>query len=81
MRSGTTVVVGDVTQDPRYLTTLGTTRSEIVVPVLDPERRQVVGLLDVESDLPDAFGGEDQGRLEACAAALAYARFFGSSSA
>ena len=81
VRSGTTVVVGDVTQDPRYLTTLGTTRSEIVVPVLDPERRQVVGLLDVESDLPDAFGGEDQGRLEACAAALAYARFFGSSSA
>ena len=81
VRSGTTVVVGDVTQDPRYLTTLGTTRSEIVVPVLDPERRQVVGLLDVESDLSDAFGAEDQGRLEACAAALAYARFFGSSSA
>src|SRR5207249_2639923 len=28
-----------------------------------------------------AFGAEDQGRLEACAAALAYAHFFGSSSA
>jgi L-methionine (R)-S-oxide reductase len=66
----TTVVVGDVTQDPRYLTTLGTTRSEIVVPVLDAGSGRVVGLLDVESDLLDAFGAEDRRSLEECAAAL-----------
>ncbi len=48
-----------------------TKQSEIVVPVLDPERGTPVGLLRVESDLPDAFGPEDQSRLEECAAALA----------
>ena len=46
-------------------------RSKILVPVLDPERGTVVGLLDVEGDLPDAFGVEDRSRLEECAAALA----------
>ncbi len=71
VRSRATVVVGDVTKDPRYLRTLETTRSEIVVPVVDPERGDVVGLLDVESDLPGAFGEEDQSLLEKCAASLA----------
>jgi len=66
----TTIAVGDVTRDPRYLATLGTTRSEIVVPVLDSATGSVVGLLDVESGLPDAFGEEDRRCLEECAAAL-----------
>jgi putative methionine-R-sulfoxide reductase with GAF domain len=48
-----------------------TARSEIDVPVLDHERGTPVGLLRVESDLPDAFGAEDRSRLEECAAALA----------
>ena len=65
-----TIAVGDVTRDLRYLTTLGTTRSEIVVPILDPATGQVVGLLDVESDRVDAFGEEDRRCLEECAAAL-----------
>src|SRR5258705_7390908 len=56
VQSGKTVVVGDVARDPRYLTTLATTRSEIVVPVL--AGGGVVGLLDGESDLPAAFGEE-----------------------
>ena len=46
-------------------------RSKIVVPVLDPERGRVVGQLEVETDLPDAFGADDRRRLEECAAALA----------
>lgn len=71
VQSGTTVLVGDVTQDPRYLTTLGTTRSEIVVPVLDPGSGRVAGLLDVESERIDAFSREDRRCLEECAAALA----------
>jgi len=66
----TTVAVGDVTEDPRYLTTLGTTRSEIVVPALGQPTGPVVGLLDVESELLNAFGEEDRLRLEECAAAL-----------
>ncbi|HYQ96401.1 MAG TPA: GAF domain-containing protein [Candidatus Eisenbacteria bacterium] len=71
VRSRTTVVVGDVTRDPRYLTTLGTTRSEIVAPVLDPASGVVVGLLDVESERVDAFNAEDRRCLEECASALA----------
>jgi L-methionine (R)-S-oxide reductase len=69
--SRATVAVGDVSRDPRYLATLGTTRSEIVVPILDPDAGRAVGLLDVESDLLDAFGQEDRRCLEECAAALA----------
>jgi putative methionine-R-sulfoxide reductase with GAF domain len=34
VRTSQTVNVGDVSKDPRYLTTLGTTRSEIIVPIL-----------------------------------------------
>jgi len=70
VRSRQTTHVGDVTRDPRYLTTLNTTRSEIVTPVLDAAGA-VLGLLDVESDLPDAFGPEDRSCLEACARSLA----------
>jgi GAF domain-containing protein len=64
-----TVVVGDVTSDPRYLTTLGSTRSEIVVPVrIDGAVR---GLIDVESEQVDAFSEEDSALLERCADSLA----------
>jgi putative methionine-R-sulfoxide reductase with GAF domain len=45
--------------------------SKIVVPILDPDAGRAVGLLDVESDLLDAFGQEDRRCLEECAAALA----------
>jgi L-methionine (R)-S-oxide reductase len=62
--AGETVVVGDVAGDPRYLTTHSTTRSEIVVPVL--RNGVVVGLIDVESELPDAFGEADVQLLERC---------------
>jgi GAF domain-containing protein len=53
------------------LATPGTTRSENVVPILDPDSGRAVGLLDVESDLMDAFGEEDRRCLVECAAALA----------
>ena len=39
VRSRSAVVVPDVTKDPRYLTTFGTTHSEIVVPILHPSSR------------------------------------------
>ena len=44
------VNVGDVSTDPRYLTAFGTTRSEIIVPVLNAEANNVVGTIDVESE-------------------------------
>jgi L-methionine (R)-S-oxide reductase len=68
--SRATVIVGDVTGDPRYLATLGTTRSEMVVPVLDGTRSEVVGLIDVESQHKDAFTDADRGFLERCATTL-----------
>jgi putative methionine-R-sulfoxide reductase with GAF domain len=65
------VVVNDVASDPRYLTAFAGTRSEIVVPVLDPSGAHVVGTIDVESEKLDAFAARDQRVLEQCAAALA----------
>lgn len=66
--SGRTVNVGDVTADADYLTALATTRSEIIVPVIRDGR--VVGTVDVESELPDAFDAAAQQRLEECASVL-----------
>jgi L-methionine (R)-S-oxide reductase len=68
--SGKLVLVPDVTKDPRYLTTLGSTRSEIVVPV-KRATGEVVGLIDVESDQVEAFVPHDVRLLEAFAARLA----------
>lgn len=44
---------GDVKNDPRYLQGLPEARSNLVVPLL--VRDEVVGVLSVESSLPDAF--------------------------
>ena len=63
------VVVNDVTADPRYLTAFASTRSEAIVPVLDPGTGGVVGTLDVESGERDAFTDADRQALERVAAA------------
>ncbi len=70
VRSGTTVVVGAVTQDPRYLTTFRSTRSEIIVPILHPVTRAILGLIDVESERVNAFTQDDRAFLEKCASSL-----------
>ncbi len=59
-----------MTKDPRYLTTLGSTRSEIVVPILDPRTRRAIGTLDIESEKLGAFAERDRRLLEECAAEL-----------
>jgi L-methionine (R)-S-oxide reductase len=66
--TGDVVIVGDVAADPRYLTTHATTRSEIVVPIL--RRGVVVGVIDAESHLPDAFDERDSRLLGRCAAII-----------
>lgn len=68
--TGEPVVAHDVTTDPRYLTALGTTRSEAIVPVRVPGSGEVVGTVDVESERVGAFTDADVVFLEACAAAL-----------
>lgn len=67
IREKKTINVGDVTKDPDYLTALVTTRSEIIVPVVDIMHNSVVGTIDVESELPDAFDAVTQSELEECA--------------
>ena len=64
-----TIVVDDVHTDPRYLACSIETRSEIVVPIM--QGGEVLGEIDVDSDLPAAFGARDRVTLEAVAARLA----------
>lgn len=66
-----TVVSNDVLSDPRYLTAFGSTRSEIIVPVVMPPAGKVVGTLDVEDARTNAFSDDDRRFLEDCALALA----------
>lgn len=63
------VVVGDVRNDPRYLTAFGSTLSEIIVPVLSPADGSVIGTVDVESEHANAFSARDQQLIEQCAQA------------
>jgi GAF domain-containing protein len=64
------VNVGDVRTDSRWLTTFGSTRSEIIVPVLESARGRPIGLIDVESDAWNAFSPDDEHFLSACAGRL-----------
>ena len=64
-----TIIVDDVNADPRYLACSLETRSEIVVPIVSGTR--VLGEIDIDSDRPAAFNGEDQRLLEAVASLLA----------
>ena len=63
--TGKTVIVDDVSKDPRYLACSLETKSEIVVPVF--VRGRVVGELDIDSHFPAAFKAEDRELVEYCA--------------
>jgi L-methionine (R)-S-oxide reductase len=71
LESGKSIVVGDVSKDPRYLPAFHTTRSEIIVPMIN-EHKQTVGMLDAESDKLNAFGDEDRKFLERAAGLIAH---------
>ena len=60
------VNVGNVREDPRWLTTFASTQSEIIIPVFDGASR-VAGLIDVESDRVNAFDKTDERFLSYCA--------------
>ena len=61
-RSGLTEIVPDVKTDGRYLSCFVSTKSEIVVPI--KKQNQVVGEIDIDSDVRDAFEIEDKVFLE-----------------
>src|SRR5215470_2362233 len=68
-RSGKTVVVDDVRNDPRYLSGSTMVISEIVVPI--SVDRKLAAELDIESYFPGTFTGPEQKFVEACAAIVA----------
>jgi putative methionine-R-sulfoxide reductase with GAF domain len=67
--SGKPVVVQDVSQDPRWLTTFASTRAEAIYPVVGVGGT-VVGTIDVESDRIGAFGPDDEALLAEAARVL-----------
>jgi L-methionine (R)-S-oxide reductase len=71
LESREVIVVGDVRADTRYLPTFHTTRSEIIVPMMNGHGH-IVGMLDAESEKVDAFGDEDREFLERAAGLIAH---------
>lgn len=61
--------VPDVRSDPRYLACFASTRSELVVPIRAGD--VVYGEIDIDSDLPAAFGAADEALLSAVCELLA----------
>jgi GAF domain-containing protein len=67
-----TIIVDDVNSDPRYLACSLETKSEIVVPIIDPrDGDRVLGEIDIDSDQAAAFRSDDRALLEEVARALA----------
>jgi len=67
-RTRQTQRVPDVSQFPGHIACSGSTRSEIVVPLVGTSG--VLAVLDVDSNTPDAFSDVDQSELEALCADL-----------
>ena len=66
--TGKTIIVDDVSADPRYLACSLETKSEIVVPVFVEQK--VVGELDIDSHFLAAFSPEDRALCEHAASVL-----------
>ncbi len=77
-REGRTILVPDVSKEPRYVVGNPSVRSELAVPMFDEGK--VIGVIDVDSDLPDKFREDDRELLETfagvAAVALRNARLF-----
>jgi sigma-B regulation protein RsbU (phosphoserine phosphatase) len=68
-QSGQPVLVGDVRNDPRYLSAIESVRSEIAVPLVLEGR--VIGVLDIQSREENSFTNEQQQVLALVASRLA----------
>jgi len=60
--SGKTEIISDVNADSRYLSCFISTKSEIVVPI--KRENKVIGEIDIDSDIKDAFTVDDKIFLE-----------------
>ena len=61
-KSGKTEMISDVSKDDRYLACFVSTRSEIVVPIIKDD--EIIGEIDIDSDVVDAFNKNDKIFLE-----------------
>ncbi len=67
VESRRTIMVPDVKKEPCFLPNFWSTKSEIIVPIIDDEHDRVVGVINVESDKLDAFDKSDRDFLEGVA--------------
>lgn len=65
-----TIIVPDVEQFPGHIACSSLSRSEIVVPIV--RNGEVIGVLDVDSDLLDQFDETDQQYLEEIVAGIRF---------
>ena len=63
------VLVGDVSQDPRYISAVPNVRSELAVPLIVKNR--VIGVIDIESPQPDHFTKDHEQLLTLIASRMA----------
>ena len=68
-RTGEIQLVPDVDAFPGHIACSSSTRSEIVLPVRDAAG-EIIGVLDIDSDQPEAFTEEDARELAAILAAV-----------
>ena len=61
-KTGKIEVIADVNSDKRYLSCFVSTKSEIVVPIL--KEGKIVGEIDIDSDVKNAFKKDDKFFLE-----------------
>ncbi len=62
---GQSIRTGDVSKDPRYQYVINGIQSELCIPLI--ARGNVIGVLNIESTLLDAFGEDDESLLTALA--------------
>lgn len=62
-RTRQTQLVPDVEAFPGHIACASSTRSELVIPVIGPGGR-LIGVLDIDSDRPEAFTQDDADRLQ-----------------
>jgi putative methionine-R-sulfoxide reductase with GAF domain len=62
-----TVMVPDVSKEPCFLPNFWSTKSEVIVPIIDDEHDRVLGVINVESAKINAFDKSDRDSLEGVA--------------
>ncbi len=65
------VLVGNVLEDSRYLNAMDAVRSELAVPMV--LQQKLVGVIDLQSTVPDAFTQQDRALLQLIASRVAAA--------